>query len=82
MYLPASSEKMSHMAPAIEPWLLPPTLLFGVFLSKRLSDSISQASGRPTAHRRPGHSACCYLIPHQVSRDSERPGETRALEAS
>ena len=76
MYLPASSEETSHMAPATEPWLLPRTVLFRVFLSERLSDSISRASGRTTAHEHPEHSACCRMLPHQASRASERWGKT------
>lgn len=36
------------------------------------SDMISHASGRTTAHKHPEGSSCCWVLPHQASRASER----------
>lgn len=76
MYFPASSDEMSYMAPATDPWLLPPTVLFEVFLSGRLSGLISCVLGRTTAHKCPEYSAWCWMLPQQASRSSEVEGDT------
>lgn len=76
MYLPSNAEEMNSMAPATEPWLLPETVLF--FLRGCLIPSL-MAGKEPVSALDP---ICCWMVPHQATRDSQRQGAEWHLRAS
>lgn len=73
-YLPSNAEGINGTAPATEPWLMPETLLFGVFFLRGclIPSLMHQAGQEPVNALNP---VCCWMVPQQASRASQRQGE-------
>lgn len=73
MYLPSNAGEVNSVASATEPWLLPETVLFGVFFLRGflIPSLLYQTGQEPVGALNP---VCCWMVSHQTSRASQRQG--------